>query len=94
MKKYSDKKIESLWKELEDVLFIEAKDFYDDVDDNDIQLVLASDWFIFDAGTSQETIWGWFNRNYSKGLQELGNKNYEYRNKTGNYRNRYVSRRE
>lgn len=72
MEKYSDKKIESLWKELEDVLFIEAKDFYDDADDNDIQLVLASDWFIFDAGTAQETIWGWFNRNYSKGLQELG----------------------
>lgn len=71
MKKYTDKEIEKLWEELEDVLLVEAKDFYKDEEESNT-LVLANDWFIFDAGTSQEYIWGWFNVNYSKGLQELG----------------------
>ena len=62
MKKYTDKEIEKIWEDLEDVLFLE---------DDDKSLYLADDWFIFPAGTYREAIWEWFNQNYSKGLQAL-----------------------
>lgn len=71
----NDYEVEKLWEEFEDVLFIEAKDFYEDDEDyeDDISLVLASDWHDWEAGTSRETIWYWFNRNHSKGLSWLLN---------------------
>ena len=69
----NDYEVEKLWEEFEDVLFIEAKDFYEDNEDyeDDISLVLASDWQGWEAGTSRETIWYWFNKNHSKGLSWL-----------------------
>lgn len=62
MKEYTDTQLEKLWEELEDVLFTE--------DENQC-LVLANNWFIFDAGTSNEYIWSWFGNHYSKGLDGL-----------------------
>ncbi len=62
MNKYTDKEIEKIWEDLEDVLFLE---------DDDKSLYLANDWFIFSAGTYRESIWEWFNQNHSKGLQAL-----------------------
>lgn len=62
MKKYTDKEIEQLWCDLEDVTTIEN-------DDGD--LVLNSKWFIFNKGTESEEIWEWFNNNHSKGLRYL-----------------------
>ena len=68
-----DERIEKLWEEFEDVTCIEAKDFYEDDEDykDDISLVINSDWQKFEAGTSVEAIWRWFNANHSKGLQWL-----------------------
>ena len=63
----ADSELEKMWEEFEDVLFIEAKDFYED----DISLVLASDWHDWEAGTSREAIWSWFDKHYSKGLNGL-----------------------
>lgn len=69
-----DKEVEKMWEEFEDVLFIEAKDFFsDDAYKDDITLVLASDWQEWEAGTSRETIWRWFNTHHSKGLSWLHN---------------------
>ncbi|CAI3207866.1 hypothetical protein [Clostridium neonatale] len=62
MKKYTDKEIEQLWCDLEDVTTIEN-------DDGD--LVLNSKWFIFNKGTESEEIWEWFKNNHSKGLRYL-----------------------
>ena len=62
----TDEEIEKLWEEFEDVLFIEDKN-----SDDSCGLVLASDWKTWEKGTSRDTIWRWFNQNYSKGLQEL-----------------------
>lgn len=70
--KLTDKQIEKLWDELEDVLFVEAHDFFDDACyQDDITLVLASDWNGFSAGTTRQTIWKWFNMHHSKGLSYL-----------------------
>lgn len=71
----NDYEVEKLWEEFEDVLFIEAKDFYEDDEDyeDDISLVLASDWRDWEAGTSREEIWCWFNKRHSKGLSWLLN---------------------
>ena len=69
----ADSELEKMWEEFEDVLFIEAKDFYEDDKDyeDDISLVLASDWHDWEAGTSREAIWSWFDKHYSKGLNGL-----------------------
>ena len=68
----SDREVENLWESLEDVLFVEAKDFFNDPDyKDDISLVLASNWYIFEAGTGQETIWTWFNTHHSEGLSHF-----------------------
>ena len=68
-----NRRIEELWEELEDVLFIEEKDFYKDDREyaDDITLVLAEDWNIFPAGTDRESIWNWFNHEYPNGLENL-----------------------
>lgn len=66
--------IEKLWDDVfEDVLFVEAQDFYEDDEDykGDTELVLNSDWRDFEAGTSREAIWHWFDSNHSKGLNYL-----------------------
>lgn len=60
----SDRELEKLWEELEDVLFVE----------NDIlSLVLESPWNGFDAGTDRESIWHWFDERHSKGVGWLLN---------------------
>lgn len=58
MQKLTDKEIEKKWRELEDVLFIEAKDFYEGNEEykDDIKLLLANNWFVFNAGTSLQDV--------------------------------------
>lgn len=67
-----DEEIEQMWDELEDVLFVEAQNFFDDpCYIGDQTLVLASDWKMFKAGTTRRTIWIWFNEHHSQGLSYL-----------------------
>lgn len=75
----NDREVEKLWEEFEDVLFIEARDFYSAEDEykNNITLVLASDWQGWKAGTSREDIWYWFDEHHSKGVGWLLNE-YEF----------------
>lgn len=68
----TDEEIEQMWDELEDVLFVEAQNFFDDpCYTGDLTLVLASNWKFFEAGTTRRTIWNWFNRYHSQGLSYL-----------------------
>ena len=62
MTTYTDEQLELLWEELTDVVFDETDDGY---------LVLANDWYIFDAGTDREEIWHWFDKHYSNGVYSL-----------------------
>lgn len=62
-RKYNDKEIEELWNAFENVLFVEE----------DGTLVLDSEWNGFNAGTDRETIWKWFDKQYSKGVDWLLN---------------------
>ena len=75
MQKLTDKEIEKKWRELEDVLFIEAKDFYEGNEEykDDIKLLLANNWFVFNAGTSLQDVWHWFSEQHSKGVGWLMN---------------------
>lgn len=59
---YDDDALERLWHELGDVAFIE---------DEDMELVLTSDWLVFEAGTSRYEIWEWFDEHYSGGVYNL-----------------------
>ena len=74
-----DKQIEKLWEEFEDVLFIEGNDLYEEDNEkyedwkDSSTLVLASEWNGFDTGTDRETIWTWFNKQHSKGINWLMN---------------------
>ena len=61
-----DTALEQVWKELEDVPFDEA--------DSPHGLVLAVDWYTFPKGTDRGDIWGWFDENYSKGIEHLINR--------------------
>lgn len=63
---YTDKEIEKMWDEFEDVLFIEDENV-----DDCCHLALSSDWKLWEAGTSRDEIWRWFNVHHSKGLQWL-----------------------
>lgn len=58
----TDKEVEDLWRNLEDILFDEYKDG---------ELYLAEDWFIFKKGTSRDAVWVWFDKAYSKGVEYL-----------------------
>lgn len=58
----SDKQIESIWDNMEDVPF--------DEDENG-ELTLSKPYFIFPEGTRRETIWHWFDENYSAGIGNL-----------------------
>lgn len=75
----SDKELEKLWDELEDVLFIEGKDLYEEDNEkykdykDDSTLVLASNWNGFEPGTDVEYIWYWFDERHSKGVGWLMN---------------------
>jgi len=60
---YTDKQVESLWEELENITF----------EDRDGELYLLSSWHKFEAGTSREDIWYWFDSNHSKGVGWLLN---------------------
>lgn len=56
--------VEKLWEEFEDVLFVEEENG---------TLVLNSEWNGFDVGTDRETIWHWFDKQHSKGINWLLN---------------------
>ncbi len=57
-----DRKLEDLWEHLEDVSF----------EDNAAgDLVLAETWHHFEAGTTREDIWHWFDERHSKGVAYL-----------------------
>lgn len=60
----TDLLVEDLWEEFEDILFVE----YENGD-----LILASEWEEFDAGTNREIIWHWFDNQHSKGINWLLN---------------------
>ena len=57
-----DIKLEKIWDELEDVLFDE---------DDDGELILADDWYLFAKGTTRTDIWHWFDDRHSKGIAWL-----------------------
>lgn len=59
-----DKKLESLWEELEDVPCDEGENG---------ELILSVDWEGFKAGTECEDIWHWFDELHSKGVGYLMN---------------------
>lgn len=61
-KKYNDRELEKLWDEFEDVTMVE---------DEKKRLKLASKWLHFDAGTYDDEILEWFNKNYSRGVECL-----------------------
>lgn len=61
-RKLTDKEIEDIWCELEDITVIE---------DSEGNQILNDNWFIFEKGTESNEIWGWFNNNHSKGLRYL-----------------------
>lgn len=61
-KKYNDRELERLWDEFEDVTMVE---------DEKKRLKLASKWLHFDAGTYDDEILEWFNKNYSRGVECL-----------------------
>lgn len=60
--KVSDEKAIKLWEE-----FIEVPCHYD----NNNEICIDDDWFIFFKGTSIKEINEWFNQTYSKGIKEL-----------------------
>ncbi|WCF11576.1 hypothetical protein NDS46_29970 (plasmid) [Paenibacillus thiaminolyticus] len=60
---FTDKKLESLWNELVDILFEE--------DPDNGKLHLAEEWYIFKEGTWREDIWKWFDIHHSKGVAWL-----------------------
>jgi hypothetical protein len=62
----TDREVEKLWEELEDVPFDENENG---------RLVLANDWYGWSKGTMREDIWSWFAGHHSKGITWLV---YEY----------------
>lgn len=62
----ADTEVRKLWDELEDILFIENEN-----SDDSCKLVLANNWQGWDKGTTRDEIWRWFNKHFSKGLEEL-----------------------
>ena len=54
-----DEVVRELWLEFEDITFIENENK---------ELVLSSDWHIWDKGTHISETWLWFEKNYSKGV--------------------------
>lgn len=70
-----DKKMESLWEELEDIPFIE---------DEKGRLILDTNesWHNFEPGTTKAQIWHYFDINHSKGINYLVN---EYESKKDGY---------
>ena len=70
MNEEKDKVLEGKWEELEDVLFDE---------DEDKELILHNDWYIFKRGTSRDDIWHYFDIEHSKGIYYLL---YEYESTT------------
>lgn len=60
----TDREVEKLWEELEDVPVYENKNF---------ELCLDTDWQGWYKGTDVETIWHWFDEHHSKGVGWLMN---------------------
>lgn len=58
---YDDETLEVLWRELEDIPFVDGE--------NDI--VTDKDWFVFPKGTERNEIWHWFDELHSKGIYYL-----------------------
>jgi hypothetical protein len=63
-KKYDDKTLESLWKELEDIPCVENAE-------SAVGLSLAEDWQQFKRGSKVEDVWRFFDENYSHGVTQL-----------------------
>jgi hypothetical protein len=63
-----DLKTELLWEEFANVTFIENTN---DDDGSFADLVLSSDWHVFEEGTGRESIWHWFDDEHSKGVAYL-----------------------
>lgn len=63
-KSSSDKKVEQLWDELDDVLIEE---------DEEGRMILANDWGEFSKGTERKEVWDWFDKHHSKGFVWLMN---------------------
>lgn len=60
----TDREIEKLWDELEDVPVYENESF---------ELCIDVNWQGWDQGTDVETIWHWFDEHHSKGVGWLMN---------------------
>jgi len=58
----TDAELEKKWEEFEDATMVERKNG---------DLVLASDWWIFKAGTGLTEIWGFFDRSHSGGIHHF-----------------------
>ena len=59
-----DTYLEEKWDELADVPFDENEEG---------ELLLEGNWFMFDKGTSRDEIWHWFDKRHSKGVAYLIN---------------------
>lgn len=57
-----DNDILKIWSDLEDVPFDE---------NSDGELILSEDFYIWKKGTDRDSIWKWFDKNYSKGIYNL-----------------------
>lgn len=59
----TEETLEEKWEELENILF--------DEDEENKELYLSCDWFVFKKGTWREDVWCWFDKNHSKGVAYL-----------------------
>ena len=55
----TDKEIEQMWKDFENVVFDE---------DEDGEFILSKNWKYFGKGTLRSDVWSWFDEHHSKGV--------------------------
>ena len=55
----TDKEIEQMWKDFENVIFNE---------DEDGEFILSKNWKYFGKGTLRSDVWSWFDEHHSKGV--------------------------
>lgn len=60
---YDDAVLRQIWAELGDVPFYENKETF--------EMMLEDNWLVFDANTSRNEIWEWFDEHYSGGVYKL-----------------------
>ena len=61
--KLTDKEIENIWNNMEDIPF----------DEIDSEMILAEDYYVWQQGEDRDTIWHWFDENHSRGVAYLLN---------------------